>query len=137
VLEPRARLLLLGFFGWTLFVWTNRVLNVVRDDEGVGALVLPTLVAAATALFAVGIVRARAASWTVDGTGVHLLRVLPTLTLVAWAFRGVAITLAEHDAAFVAVHLALALISVVLAVLVWRCLPPGAGGEHEEPLPVA
>jgi hypothetical protein len=137
VLEPRERSLLLGFLGWTVFVWVNRILNVLRDGEGVGALVLPALVVVSTGLFVVGMLRARAASWTVDRMGGHLLRVLPTLTLLAWAFRGVAITLADHDTAFVAVHLALAVVSVVLAVLVWRCLPSTAVEAFAEHAPPA
>jgi hypothetical protein len=101
--------------GWTLFVWTTRVGNIWRDHAldagqklGRTGLALSFTVLAVVAL--VAWVQRR--SWLTPA-----VFVLAGWTTAVWIERSVGIALDHHSAAFVIVHVILAVISVALSVL--------------------
>ena len=103
---------------WSLLVWTTRIRNIWSDDElssreqwGRTALALSFTVLA----LAVGYAVLRRAGW-LGPTALGLAG----WTIAVWAVRSVGIASGDHDVAFVAVHLVLALISALLAGLAIR-----------------
>lgn len=110
---------------WTLLVWTTRIRNVWSDgDLSTGAQVGRTTVALAFTAFA--LVTIVAALRTRGGDGWSALpmwvRAFALWTVGVWVVRGVQIALADHGAAFIAVHTALAIVSIGLAVWADRAL---------------
>jgi hypothetical protein len=101
---------------WSLFLWATRIRNALGDDDlsgaetawAVGVAVAFTLGALALLLAAV---RRPALVPTV--------RVVAGVTAVYWPVRVVLIAFGGHDAAFVAVHTVLGIVSVALAVWAW------------------
>jgi hypothetical protein len=103
---------------WTGLVWTTRIGNIWNDDAltdgekwGRTGLALSFTV---LALVVVGALVTRA-SWR--GLAV---RVLAAWTTAVWVVRAIGIATGDHEAAFIAVHLVLAVISVALAALAVR-----------------
>jgi hypothetical protein len=93
---------------WTLFVWGVRIRNA-------GGELVPTVVAVTFVLLAVAVLVTR------GGRTVTLA--LAGWTVAVWAVRLVDIALlSEHDAAFVAVHAVLAVVSIALAVVATKRL---------------
>jgi hypothetical protein len=120
-----------GFLVWTLFVWGGRIRNAFADDSLAGwGLAGPVLLSASFALPAlllgVGwLVRARAVRPAGGrATALHLgTKLLAAWTVAVWVVRATDIALlGDHTAAFVLVHLALATVSVALAVTAWRSI---------------
>lgn len=95
---------------WTLLVWTTRVRNILSDDGGLPDLLLPL---ALTALAAFALVDRRRGVPALAGA-----------TVAVWAVRVPLILVRDHSAAFVAVHLVLAVVSVSLAVWAVRSRGP-------------
>lgn len=125
----RSRLVLWALVGWTLFVWANRLRNIWTDDglttsgqAGRSALalsfVLPALVIGATLL------RRRWGRWFP-----WFVRAFAAWTVAVWVVRMVGIALHGHDIGFVVVHLVLAVLSSVLAVVAWRTTIPTVMGQ--------
>ena len=113
--RPRAALALAA---WTFFVWTTRINNIVGDDalDGGQKAARVALALSFTALVALVVVALVARpSWRRPA-----VTALAVWTVAVWAVRAVAIGLGDHDAGFIAVHLALAVISVALAGLAVR-----------------
>jgi hypothetical protein len=110
----------LALAAFTLFVWTTRIRNIWTDDSlsTAGQLGRTALSVTFTA-FAVAVLwlwwqgRRRGAVPPVARVVVSLFA---AWTIGVWAIRAVQIATAGHDAAFVAVHTALAVVSTVLAV---------------------
>ncbi len=103
---------------WTLLVWTTRIGNIWGDDaltsgEKWGRTGL-ALSFTALAL-AVGYAVYRRAPWR--GLAV---KVLAGWTVGVWVTRSFGIATGDHDAAFIAVHLVLAVVSIALSVLAVR-----------------
>ncbi|MGH9276332.1 MAG: hypothetical protein ACRDZU_16935 [Acidimicrobiales bacterium] len=98
---------------WTLLVWTTRIGNIWGDDAlsngekwGRTGLALSfTVLAGATAW----------ALWQRAGWLRTATFALAGWTVVVWVVRAVGIATGDHSAAFVAVHLVLATISIALA----------------------
>lgn len=100
---------------WTLLVWTTRIGNIWGDDalttgEKWGRTGLALSFTALAASVVIGVVRREPwlrlavlalAGWTVG----------------VWAVRSVGIATGDHSAAFIAVHLVLATVSIALAGL--------------------
>jgi hypothetical protein len=119
---PRRPLATVALVVWTFLVWTTRINNIWADDGldtaakvGRTGLALSfTVLAAATA---VGL-------WRRRQRVVRWLRPLVTgfagWTVAVWVVRGVQIATDDHDLAFVAVHLVLAVVSIGLAGLAVR-----------------
>lgn len=108
----------MALVGWTVLVWTTRIRNIVGDEELTGAdragrlalaLSFTALAAAVTWAWRRRAPWARAAVLALAGW-----------TIAVWAVRVVGIATADHDAAFVAVHTALGIVSVGLAAVACR-----------------
>ena len=115
---------MLALAGWTLFVWVQRIGNVVTDDglDTVGRLwrvgVAVGFVAVAAVLAGAVLIGQRrngVASW-VSRLGVGVAAVGSAW----WVVRGGQILLGDWELAFKAVHTVLAVIVVGLSVMVWR-----------------
>ncbi|MGK2947986.1 MAG: hypothetical protein ACSLFP_05390 [Acidimicrobiales bacterium] len=117
--RPRAALALAV---WTFFVWTTRINNIVGDEaldsgQKVARVALALSFTALVALVLVAL--ASRPAWLRPA-----VTALAVWTVAVWAVRAVAIGLGDHEAGFIAVHLALAVVSVVLAGLAVRELRP-------------
>ena len=128
---PRRRwVLLAAFVAWTAYLWVTRIANAWGSDtESTSGKVVSTVLAGVMLVLAVGGVVVLARTWRRPLTVAEawIVQVLCGVTGVVWVVRGVQILVSDHDAAFKAVHVALGVISVVLAVLVWRMVAPVAG----------
>jgi hypothetical protein len=103
---------------WTLLVWTTRIGNIWGDDDlttgekwGRTGLAMSFTVLA----IAVAVAVLRGTSWR--GLAV---KALAGWTIAVWVVRSIGIATGDHDAAFVAVHLVLAVVSIALSVLAIR-----------------
>lgn len=117
--------LVLVFGSWNALVWLGRVRNIVSDDGlsgGSKALwMVPALVFGVGGAVAVG-------AWWKAGTSAQAPRwalavaAVATASLLYWPIRTMAMLFASHGAAFVLVHLVLAVVSMLLAGAVLRRL---------------
>jgi hypothetical protein len=109
---------------WTFFVWTTRIGNIWNDDAlSDGEKWGRTGLALSFTVLAVGVAVAlwRRAAWRRS-----VVTALAAWTLVVWVVRSVGIATGDHDGAFVAVHLVLAIVSVALA---WAAVRAEMGSE--------
>lgn len=108
----------LALVAWTFLVWTTRINNILTDDaldSGEKALRV-ALALSFTALAALV-----SWAWTKRATWLgQAVLALGVWTVGVWVVRAVGIAFADHDAAFIAVHLVLAVVSTVLAALAVR-----------------
>lgn len=119
MLRRRAAAVLVG---WTFLVWTTRLRNIwadeaLSDGEKWGRTALALSFTVLAVVVVVGLVRRTA--W-------HSLavRLLAGWTVGVWGVRSIGIASADHEAAFVVVHLVLAAVSIGLAGLaVWTTDP--------------
>lgn len=109
---------------WTLLVWTTRIGNIWGDDElttgekwGRTGLALSFTVLALLVLLALY----RRRPWR--GGAVKLLA---GWTIGVWLTRTYGIATGDHEAAFIAVHVVLAVVSIALSILAVR---EGARGQ--------
>jgi len=124
----RDRLVVVGFVAVTVFIWVQRLVNIARGDEGdVGVSV-----ALSVGLLGLGVLSGLAlvmvgwAGWpATPAAAAAVWRVAAGVTVVVWVVRAVQITLDWRSPGFVAVHVVLALVSITLAVGLWRVA--GAG----------
>ena len=107
---------------WSLLVWTTRIRNIWTDDAlstgeqwGRTALALSFTGLA----LAVGYAVYLRSSWLRP-----VVRVLAGWTTAVWLVIGVGIATGDRSAAFIAVHLVLAVISIIVAVLAVREVAP-------------
>jgi succinate-acetate transporter protein len=108
----------LALAAWSLLVWTTRIRNIWTDDELTSGeqLARTALALSFTVLaLAVGYAALRQRSWRRA-----IVLTLAGWTLAVWGVRSIGIATADHDPAFIAVHLVLAVVSIVLAVLAVR-----------------
>jgi cytochrome bd-type quinol oxidase subunit 1 len=101
---------------WTLFVWGTRIVNILTDGGGAGALVVATALTALAVAAGLSLARVCRLPWAVPA--------LAAATVAVWAVRVPLLLGHDHEAAFVVVHLVLAGVSVALAVLSLRATPP-------------
>lgn len=116
--------------GWTLFVWATRIRNALSDDELTGGAKVVSVGVAS--LFTVGGLVVLVAALRRASFSTVAVKLLAAFTAVYWPIRVVQIAMADHDAAFVAVHTVLGVVSVGLAVWAWascsaRQVPNTAG----------
>lgn len=115
----RARLAPWLLVAWTLFVWGTRIRNIVSDDELAG-FEQAWRIGLAVGLTVLALAGAFVLLWR---RGVRpIVGTLALVTIAAWIVRGISIAVADHDAAFIAVHLVLAVISIGLAALSLRSI---------------
>ena len=89
----------------TLVIWVGRIRNIVADDGALAELIVPGVLVAL-------------ALWTlVDRPRVRLLA---GATVAVWAVRVPLVLGRDHEIGFKVVHVVLATVSVVLAVMAWR-----------------
>ena len=117
-MSPRRFPAALALAAWSLLIWTTRIRNIWTDDElssgeqwGRTALALSFTVLALVAGHAV----LRGTAWRRPA-----VLALCGWTVAVWVVRSIGIATADHDGAFIAVHLVLAAISIVLAGLAVR-----------------
>ncbi len=103
---------------WSLLVWTTRIRNIWTDEElttaeqsSRTALALSFTVLA----LAVGHAVYHRTTWQRP-----VVLALAGWTALVWVVRSAGIATADHDGAFIAVHLALAALSIGLAVVATR-----------------
>ena len=112
-----------AFAIWTVFVWGNRIRNILADDGSTASL------AVAIALTAMGVLVA-----VVAATGwrrAQIVAVALLVTIAVWLVRVPIILLdGDHSVGFKVVHSGLAVVSIVLAALAVR----GAGGDRNAPV---
>jgi hypothetical protein len=107
---------------WTLLVWTTRLRNIWTDSglDTAGRLGRSALAASFTVLavvVALGLWRRRseAVGWLRPATVA-----LAAWTVAVWVIRMAGIVTGDHSAGFVAVHLVLAVVSIVVALAAVR-----------------
>jgi hypothetical protein len=108
----------IGLCLWTLLVWTTRIANIWNDAALSDAEKLRStgLALSFTVLVAVvGHAVYHRTSWRDIA-----VKALAGWTIGVWTTRSVGIATGDHEAAFIAVHLVLAAVSTVLAVLAVR-----------------
>jgi hypothetical protein len=114
---------LVGFGVWTLFVWATRIGTAWNQDDLTGAaragrlgLALSFTVLGVALLVVAGRSRGRvltrAEALVVQGAAAW--------TTAVWVVRAVGIALADHEGAFIAVHVVLAVVSIALGAMAVR-----------------
>ena len=89
--------------GWTVLIWAGRVRNILDADGRIVELIVPVL------LVVLGL-----------ATFVRPRRVAPLLamvTVIVWVVRVPLVLVHDHSAGFIAVHMVLAAVSIMLAAL--------------------
>ena len=103
---------------WSLLVWTTRIRNIWTDDElTTGEQWTRTGLALSFTVLALAVGHAvyHRAAWREA-----VVRALAGWTILVWVVRSIGIATADHDGAFIAVHLVLAGLSIGLAALALR-----------------
>jgi hypothetical protein len=109
------------FVPWTLFVWFNRVVNTMGDDEANKPLTLALALSVVVPVVAVGVVLVQARARRLSEGEGRLLQAAAIWTVLVWLVRGAEIGLSsEHGAAFKVVHLVIGVVSVSLALVTAR-----------------
>lgn len=124
-ISRRSTGLIAGFLGWTLFVWgIVRVRNILGDDalsvaERNKALLLSASFWIPAVVLAVAVVTTLVQKATLGAVTRAGLLALAGWSVLVWIFRiiGIAFT-SDRGFAFIAVHVVLGVISIVLAALV-------------------
>ena len=128
VMPVRDRLVVVAFVAFTAFVWVQRLVNIAQGDEtDVGlSIALSVGLLGLGVLSGLALVMVGWAGWpAVPGAAVAVWRVAAGATVVVWVVRAVQITLDWRSPAFVAVHVVLALVSILLALGLWRVAGSG------------
>ena len=133
--HPRTSWTFAALVAWTGFVWIGRIRNALTDPALEGwELASPLLLSLSFVLPAVVL----GASWLVgtrrgSGPSRPLLVAVVAFccwTIGVWVLRGADIAFAgDHEAAFVAVHTVLALVSIALASIVLARTVTAAVGQ--------
>jgi hypothetical protein len=113
------------FAAWTLLVWATRLDNIWSDDAlTTGDKVSRTLLALSFVAVAglVITVAVRTFRRPPDVVDVRLVQVAAGWTIGVWVVRAVGIALADHEVAFVVVHVVLGVVSAALAVVAVRAV---------------
>jgi cobalamin synthase len=116
--SPRRFPAALALAAWSLLVWTARIRNIWSDDElSSREQWSRTILALSFTVLALAVVYAvvRRSAWRRS-----IVLVLAGWTVAVWVVRSIGIATADHDGAFIAVHLVLALISAALSALAIR-----------------
>jgi len=123
---------LLALVVWTAYVWSTRINNAASDPTlGAGSKALSiglSIIFVAVAVAGL-VVLARSWSRPLRSPEAMVLRVFTGGTVVVWAVRVPMILADGHSVGFKAVHAVLGLISVGLAVWVWRTIGPAPAGQ--------
>lgn len=118
---------------WTLFVWVGRLRNLNADPGGfaeasrwslIGSIVFTVLGLALVLSVIAGWITAARSGDRIFAAGAKRVFVvaLAAVTAVVWLIRATDIARGDHTAAFIAVHVVLAVVSIGLAVLSLRTI---------------
>ena len=123
--------------GWMAFVWAQRIRNAVVNEEPdpTGAYVMSGTMLAGAAVLAVAVTVAPESPATRA-----LVRIVPAAHGALWIVRGTQIAMSDRSVPFIAVHEALAVVSLGLAAWAWRAVGStraGASGVGGAPEPAA
>ena len=136
VMPVRDRLVVAAFVAFTVFVWVQRLVNIAQGDETDVRL----SVALSVGLLGLGVLSGLAlvmvgwAGWpATPPVAAAVWRVASAATVVVWVVRAVQITVDWRSPGFVAVHVVLALVSVLLAVALWRVAGGGTWRVRRAP----
>jgi hypothetical protein len=134
---PRRRWALLAVFVvWTTYVWVTRIANAwgASSTESTGGKVVSTVLSGVMLAFALGAVAVLVQTWRRPLTvgAARFLQVFCGVTVAVWAVRAVQILASDHDVPFKVVHVVLGVISIALAVGVWRTAAPVAGRRSSD-----
>jgi hypothetical protein len=128
------------FAGWTLLVWATRIDNIWADAVlTTGGKVWRTLLAGSFVVVGLAVAAVAVRTWRAGAGPIDRAVVGAALgwTVAVWAVRATGIALGDHDRAFVVVHLALALLSTVLAWAAWRAVTTTSPTSPHAPEPAA
>lgn len=136
VMPVRDRLVVAAFVAFTAFVWVQRLVNIAEGDETDVGL----SIALSVGLLGLGVLSGLAlvlVGWSgwppVPAPAAAVWRVAAAATVVVWVVRAVQITLDWRSPAFVVVHVVLALVSILLAVGLWRVAGSGTWRVRRTP----
>jgi hypothetical protein len=133
---PRRRWALLAtFVAWTTYVWVTRIANTWGSGtETTGSKVFSTVLSGVMLALAIGGVVVLVQTWRRPLTvgAARFLQVFCGVTVVVWVVRAAQIAMSDHEAAFKVVHIVLGVISIALAVAVWRTAAPVTGRRPSE-----
>lgn len=122
--QPSHMQWLIALGGWTVFVWFQRISNVLGDDELSGfAQGWRLIVAVGFVAAGVALVGSVVAGQRGSGLGRFASPMgvgLAAVGSVWWVLRGGQILIGDWDLSFKAVHSLLAVVVVGLSVMVWR-----------------
>ena len=108
---------LYAFAAWTLFVWGNRISNILSDTEATAAdKALDLTVAGGLVVLALAVAVAARTGWQRR----RVVTAAAVATFAVWAVRVPLLLAADHEAAFKIVHVALAAVSIALAAAALR-----------------
>jgi hypothetical protein len=127
---PRRRWTLLAVFvAWTSYVWVSRIVNAWGSStESTGGKVFSTVLSGVMLALAVGGVAVLVRTWKAPLTvgAARFLEVFCGVTVAVWVIRAGQIALSDREVGFKVVHVVLGLVSIALAVAVWRVAFPVA-----------
>jgi hypothetical protein len=116
----RSRRAALALVAWTFLVWTTRIANIWRDEAlDTAGKVGRTALALSFTLLAVAVLVAIWRRLPARTTRAAVFA-LAAWTTGVWIVRGIGIAAGDHEAAFIVVHLVLAVVSITLAALAVR-----------------
>ncbi len=131
-MSSRRPPILLALVAWTFLVWTTRISNVWGDDDlttgekwGRTGLAMTFTVLGLAVAWALW----RRTSWRRPA-----VLALAGWTTAVWVVRAVGIATGDHDAAFIVVHVVLAVVSITLSALAVRAVLPGSARSQADPV---
>jgi hypothetical protein len=143
---PRRRWALLAVFvAWTAYIWVSRIVNAWSSStESTGGKVFSTVLSGVLLALALGGIVVLVRTWKapLGVVAARFLEVFCGVTVAVWVVRAGQIAFSDREIGFKVVHVVLGLISIALAVAVWRVVAPVArrrsterpSSERERPL---
>lgn len=121
---------------WSLYVWSTRIKNATGDDTlSSGSKAFSVVLSITFLAFALAgaIVLVRAWSRPLARVEALVLRAFSAWTVAVWVVRIPMIAADDRSVAFKVVHAVLGLISIGLAVLVWRSTRGADAADESRP----
>jgi hypothetical protein len=118
---------------WSLYVWGTRISNALGDPAlSIGGKAFSGGLSLTFVALAVAGIAIVARSWSRARTPIEVgvLRAFAGWTVAVWVVRVPMIVVADHVVGFKVVHAMLGVISVVLAVWVWRTASASTPAEE-------
>ena len=125
---------LAALVAWTVFVWSNRLVNAWGSDtESTADKITSSFLAAVLLGFAAAGLVVLVRTWRSPLTTgwARAMQVFAGLTIVVWGVRVPQIFLADHELGFQVVHALLGVVAIALAVWTWRAVTPAASGRDD------